>query len=113
MNIIWAFGTTNPGSSAKDAFLAQHDVDKSGPLSLDLSTPFTGGDIANSGGVVVLPLQSFQKMIIAHAVLCVIGFLILLPAGAILARYARTFTNMWFHGHWVFQFAFGTCAVSF
>ena len=53
------------------------------------------------------PLQPFQKMIVAHAVLSTIGFLILLPAGALLARYARTFTNAWFKGHMFFQLFFG------
>ena len=46
-------------------------------------------------------------MVVAHAILCTIGFLILLPAGALLARYARTFTNVWFKGHWLFQLLFG------
>ncbi len=50
-------------------------------------------------------------MIVAHAILCTIGFLILLPAGALLARYARTFTGGWFKGHWVFQLAIGTSGV--
>ena len=109
--IIWAYGTTNPDDNAKDASLTQHPADGSGPLSLDLSAAFDeGGSIANSGGAVSTPLQPFQKMIIAHAILCTIGFLILLPAGALLARYARTFTNAWFGGHWFFQFAFGACA---
>ncbi|KAH9926649.1 uncharacterized protein BXZ73DRAFT_102905 [Epithele typhae] len=35
--IIWAFGTTNPGSSAKDATLLQHA--ESGPTKIDLSKP--------------------------------------------------------------------------
>ncbi|KAJ6609094.1 hypothetical protein B0H10DRAFT_2165067 [Mycena sp. CBHHK59/15] len=39
-----------------------------------------------------------------HAILCTIGFLILLPLGVLLARYARTFTQRWFWGHAVMQF---------
>ncbi|KAI0661383.1 CBD9-like protein [Cubamyces menziesii] len=108
--IIWAFGTTNPNDAAVDATLDQH-ID-SGPTRIDLSQPLSssGGDQnpvtdpnATSGSISV-PLQPFQKMIIAHGLLCTIGFLILLPFGGLLARYARTFTNTWFTGHWIVQF---------
>lgn len=45
-------------------------------------------------------------MIIAHAIFCAIGFLLFLPAGALLARYLRTFIPgpVWFKGHAIFQF---------
>ena len=111
--IIWAFGTTNPNDAAVDATLDQH-ID-SGPTRIDLSQPLSssGGDQnpvtdpnATSGSISV-PLQPFQKMIIAHGLLCTIGFLILLPFGGLLARYARTFTNTWFTGHWIVQFGLG------
>ena len=46
-------------------------------------------------------------MIVAHAIVCVIGFLVCLPAGALLARYLRTFSNKWYTGHWIIQFVFG------
>ncbi|KAI9061725.1 CBD9-like protein [Trametes sanguinea] len=110
-NIIWAFGTINPDDSAVDATLQQH-LD-SGPTKIDLSQSLSSNSTSNqnpvtdpnaSTGSVFPPLQPFQKMIIAHALLCTIGFLILLPAGGLLARYARTFTNIWFTGHWIFQF---------
>ncbi|KAI0674858.1 hypothetical protein C8Q78DRAFT_988665 [Trametes maxima] len=113
-NIIWAFGTNKPNNPAKDAQLLQH-LD-SGALKLDMSevlTPARAAALANpatdpgaTSGTVDVPLQPYQKMIIAHALLCTIGFLMLLPAGALLARYARTFSNAWFTGHWVFQMAF-------
>ncbi|OSC96566.1 CBD9-like protein [Trametes coccinea BRFM310] len=110
-DIIWAFGTTNPDDSAVDATLVQH-LD-SGPTKIDLSQSLSSNSTGNqnpvtdpnaSTGTVFPPLQPFQKMIIAHALLCTIGFLIVLPAGGLLARYARTFTNTWFTGHWIFQF---------
>ncbi|KAI0708955.1 hypothetical protein C8T65DRAFT_204648 [Cerioporus squamosus] len=111
-NLIWAFGNTNPGSKSTDASLEQH-LD-SAATTLDLSQPISSGNgtsdpvsdpNASSGGSESTPLLPFQKMIVAHALLCTIGFLILLPAGALLARYARTFTSGWFQGHWLFQFA--------
>ncbi|OJT06970.1 hypothetical protein TRAPUB_2171 [Trametes pubescens] len=112
--IIWAFGNTNPGDKAVDATLIQHL--ESGPISIDMSQVVAETDLAHlanpatdpnsSSGTVDTPLLPFQKLIIAHGLLCTIGFLIMLPAGALLARYSRTFTNAWFLGHWVFQFAF-------
>ncbi|KAI0369695.1 hypothetical protein BV20DRAFT_1053069 [Pilatotrama ljubarskyi] len=114
--IIWAFGTINPDDAAIDATLQQHL--ESNPVSLDLTASASDAATlahlaspasdpnAGSGAPVDQPLLPFQKMIIAHGLLCTIGFLMLLPAGALLARYARTFTNAWFTGHWIFQFAF-------
>jgi len=39
-----------------------------------------------------------------HAVLCSVGFLILLPLGTLIARYLRTFTRSWFWPHAIIQF---------
>ena len=83
----------------------------SGPLTLDLSNPTDGNTVQTAGGALSTPLLPFQKMIVAHAILCTVGFLILLPAGALLARYARTFTGAWFKGHWIFQFALGMAVI--
>ncbi|KAF9262555.1 hypothetical protein L218DRAFT_390243 [Marasmius fiardii PR-910] len=38
-----------------------------------------------------------------HAILCTTGFLILLPVGALTARFARTFTHHWFRIHAILQ----------
>ncbi|KAI0769437.1 CBD9-like protein [Trametes elegans] len=110
--LIWAFGTTNPGDASESATLAQHDFDGSGTVQLDLSgSSSSPGSGSSAGGAVMLPLQPYQKMIIAHGLLCTIGFLMFLPAGALLARYARTYSSAWFTGHWVFQFALAGPAV--
>ena len=52
-------------------------------------------------------LNPFQKIVIAHAVFCTVGFLLVLPAGALLARFMRTFSHSWFKGHWILQFGVG------
>jgi hypothetical protein len=39
------------------------------------------------------PLSSLEIKARTHAILCTVGFLILLPLGVLLARYARTFTR--------------------
>jgi len=124
-NIIWAFGTTSPGSSAVDASIQQHidagstrlalgttlaatSKDPTNPISIigsgssgnnTDSQPSTGG-----GGSSTIPLRDFEKYIVAHAILCIVGFLGLLPFGALAARFFRTFTNHWFKAHWIIQF---------
>ncbi|KAJ6595085.1 hypothetical protein DFH09DRAFT_1273185 [Mycena vulgaris] len=49
------------------------------------------------------PTSHYQSLVIGHALLCVLGFAILLPAGAILARYMRIFRPWWYTAHWVVQ----------
>lgn len=104
--VIFAFGTTDPKSSAVDATILQH-LDN-GVLTLDLTKTLsssTSGSGSSTGSSGSIPLQGYQKLIVGHAVLCVLGFLFLLPAGALFARYARTFMRNWFQGHWILQFA--------
>ncbi|KAJ3994413.1 hypothetical protein F5050DRAFT_517741 [Lentinula boryana] len=49
------------------------------------------------------PLQPLEIMAKNHAILATTGFLILLPLGVLIARYARTFTPVWFPVHFVIQ----------
>lgn len=46
-------------------------------------------------------------MIVAHAILCIVGFLFLLPLGALVGRYLRTVSNVWFNVHWFIQVFLG------
>ncbi|KAF8161057.1 hypothetical protein B0H34DRAFT_699258 [Crassisporium funariophilum] len=110
-SVIYAYGSSAPSSSAVDATLLQH-VDY-GVLQLNLAKQLPSGTTVNppvptdvrTGGSVDIPLKPYQRLIVAHAVFCAVGFLIFLPAGALLARYLRTFTTTWFKGHWILQFA--------
>jgi len=114
-NLVWAFGTNPPSSSAVDAVLQKHVI--SGTLLLDLSNtiadPSSADSPADNPSSPVIPnnkpLLPNQKLIVAHAILCTVGFLFFLPAGALLARYLRTFSPLWFRGHWITQFAISTC----
>ncbi|KAH7076322.1 hypothetical protein BKA62DRAFT_733411 [Auriculariales sp. MPI-PUGE-AT-0066] len=116
--LIWAVSTTNPGSSDPAATIAQHGMLTMGTFTLDVSTPVSSnsgsssGDSTSGGTADDLPTQSTalpaltkaQKLIIAHAILFTIGFMLLLPAGALFARLLRTTTPHWFKGHWIIQF---------
>ncbi|KAJ6538780.1 hypothetical protein DFH09DRAFT_1176218 [Mycena vulgaris] len=118
--LIFGFGTQNPGSADKSATLLQH-VDY-GTISLDLtkalttvtttsngvvststSAPVTG-DSSSGGATDDIPLTPHQRMIVAHAIFCVVGFALFLPSGVLVARYLRTFTPTWYTGHWIAQF---------
>jgi hypothetical protein len=109
-DVIWAFGTTAPSSPSPDVALQQHLA--SGTLQLDLTKTGSGsasaGPSSTSSGI---PLLYYQKLIVAHAILCVVGFLAILPAGALLARYLRTRSPAWFKGHEVLQAFIGKLIV--
>lgn len=129
-HLVWAIATVRPSSGAVDATLTQHIA--SGGITLDLSQEFTATEIPGSvptsppGGTSyqppsatqtgygndlpafeLPPLLPYQKMLMAYAVLCGVGFLIVLPAGALIARWARTYTASWFKIHWMIQAGLG------
>lgn len=49
------------------------------------------------------PLSPFEQTLKTHAIMCSLGFLVLLPIGVLIARLTRTFTNKWFYAHEIFQ----------
>ncbi|KAJ6456390.1 hypothetical protein C8R45DRAFT_1186522 [Mycena sanguinolenta] len=109
-SLIYAFGTTNPGSKEASASLQVH-LD-SGRISLDLtkSSSTTSGNSSSTSGSDSGtssnngPLSPYQRKVLIHAILCVVGFALLLPTGVLLARYLRTFSPSWYTGHWIAQF---------
>ncbi|KAI0338198.1 CBD9-like protein [Trametopsis cervina] len=130
-SIIWAFGGTNPGDSAADATLLQHlesgptQIDLSGALASDSKDPTnpvstiaqstSSGGASSSGNQTAgndapvfagIPLLPYERYIVAHALISMLGFLVFLPLGAIVARWARTFSGVWFTLHWIIQFCF-------
>ncbi|KAF6761163.1 hypothetical protein DFP72DRAFT_987962 [Ephemerocybe angulata] len=114
--IIYAFGTTNPGSTASNARLLEHIAQ--GTMTLDLtkvdtSGTGTGTGTGTGGGVggssSLGPLTDTQKMIVAHGIIATLGFVLFLPIGALVPRYLRTFVGgrTWFKLHWILQFLLG------
>jgi len=110
--VIFAYGVDPPGSSAADATILLHydysstQLDLSGSSSTTTGGSSTGGTSTSTGAnsSTSNPLMSYERMIIAHGILCVLGFMLFLPAGALLPRLFRTFTSTWFSGHWILQF---------
>lgn len=101
--LIWAASSTNPGDSA-DADVAFHDLGF-GAISLDASAAVSSnGTPTASSSSSQPPLNGWQKLIVVHAVLFVVGFLVLLPFGALVARLLRTSVPWWFKVHWIVQF---------
>jgi len=49
-------------------------------------------------------LDATEEKLKKHAILSSVGFLIVLPLGALIARYLRTFTKSWFYAHAIIQF---------
>lgn len=115
-NIIYAFGTNNPGSSSPSATLIQHV--ESAPLTLNLQhktgtlNPINPGQSSGSGpgsptgpSSASIPFQPYEKRIIAHAVFSAVGFIVCLPLGALVARWLRmVIPTKWFRTHAGIQF---------
>lgn len=51
-----------------------------------------------------LDYNRMEKLIILHAFLVSFGFLVLLPAGSLIARYSRVFAPRYFKYHWFTNF---------
>jgi hypothetical protein len=52
-----------------------------------------------SNAVTEDPWRKNEKIIIAHGVIASFGFLVILPAGSLVARWARALTPKWFKAH--------------
>ncbi|KAF7326072.1 Cytochrome b561 domain-containing protein [Mycena kentingensis (nom. inval.)] len=70
----------------------------SGDSGLAASPPPTGGNIQFD-----IPLLPQEIKARKHALLCSIGFLVLLPLGVLVARYTRTWNRFWFWNHATIQ----------
>lgn len=120
--LVWAFGITMPSNSSSSADLEQH-LD-AGPFTLNLTksldvpdtlspTP-TSSTVSSASSNTSLPSTSsilqdgaHDMTLTAHAVLCFLGFLVILPLSTLLARWTRTRTTNWFRAHWVLNTVVG------
>ena len=104
-SLVFAYSLVLP-DKAPDATLAQHQ--RVGYLTFDLTkefappvpqTPVRPKLTANE-------LNGLEKVIVLHAFCVSLGFLVLLPAGSLIARWGRSFTPRWFKAHWVSNMVF-------
>lgn len=113
-DIIWAYGRTRPQSPLADTHLHMHYRMGRTQLRLghEVSTPETLPEILDDAAEVPspsegLPLLSYQKTIVVHALFCFAGFLVLLPIGSLIARFLRAAYPTWIMAHWIVQFVVG------
>lgn len=45
------------------------------------------------------PGRPNQTVVAAHGIICVLSFLVVMPVGVLIARYMRTYTDVWFVSH--------------
>ncbi|CAL1704097.1 unnamed protein product [Somion occarium] len=118
--LVWAFGITPPSNSSASATLEQH-LD-AGPFTLNLTkvldvvpssipsptstslTPSPSDITSSSSSSAPLRQGAHDMVLTAHAILCFIGFLVLLPLSSLIARWTRTRTTNWFKAHWIINF---------
>lgn len=125
-HLIWAFGLTRPSSASPDADLEMHfaadtlvfdltkELDADGNHLTAAPKPVATTKVAptpvptmrieppvptHTSHEHVTPFSVHEKLIVLHAGFLVMGFLVLLPFGSLVARWTRTFTTHWFKAH--------------
>ncbi|KAJ6546480.1 hypothetical protein DFH09DRAFT_927084 [Mycena vulgaris] len=103
--IIWAYSIRRPDDD-DTSDLTGHYV--AGTVNMKIENPAPGHTIepvlapqAPEDSLGALPRH--QKLI-WHGLFLSVGFLVLLPAGSLVARWSRTFTPRWFKAHRVLNF---------
>ncbi|XP_075524054.1 cytochrome b561 and DOMON domain-containing protein At3g07570-like [Primulina tabacum] len=91
MNIIYAVGPAGQLPSAPNFALSQHRAMYSTVVNYG-----TGGTVTQSS-----PEESLKRI---HGILNVAGWGILIPIGAMIARYMRHWDPQWFYSHAIIQF---------
>jgi glycopeptide antibiotics resistance protein len=76
-------------------------------MTLNLASTIPSSDNDSNTGGDQVPATSSYGILLAHAVIACIGFLVLLPVGALIPRFLRTFVTGWFKFHWIVQFLLG------
>ncbi|KAJ7343679.1 hypothetical protein DFH08DRAFT_234655 [Mycena albidolilacea] len=100
--IIWAYSLRRPDPDSS-ADLTGHYVAGTVNMRLDKAVSGLEGVVTEDPKDALAPLPRFQKLI-WHGILLSVGFLVLLPAGSLVARWGRTFTPRWFKVHRLINF---------
>ncbi|KAJ9477280.1 hypothetical protein PHBOTO_006491 [Pseudozyma hubeiensis] len=115
---IWAVNKEDNPASSTTSSIRRHTA--FGSITLDLTKPYTSGSSSSSGSTPVTPatgggntekqdqshrvLNRNNRLIIAHMVMMIFAWFILVPAAILIGRYGRTFFT-WFPAHRGIQIA--------
>ncbi|TFK42919.1 hypothetical protein BDQ12DRAFT_564185, partial [Crucibulum laeve] len=91
-----------PSAPPHEADIHLHDDEQKPDEPVDFQTIVADG-----------PYKGREKIILTHAILLSAGFLVLLPAGSLIARWGRTITPNWFKAHWVCNMMLAAPAITF
>ncbi|KAK4687769.1 hypothetical protein P7C73_g2349, partial [Tremellales sp. Uapishka_1] len=121
--LIWAYSTTNPGSSSTSATIVKHDASGNIKLALltTLDTSATSNTSPSPSTAPGVPSGSkdgdMHGLYVAHAVVGSLATMFFLPLGILLPRYARGLTTArwWFpiHAAWQGLIAFALVIAAF
>ncbi|BGP54871.1 hypothetical protein JCM8202_003380 [Rhodotorula sphaerocarpa] len=114
-SFIYASGSQNPGSASPSASFAQHDQPH-GSTSLNMTEPIVLATMAaDTAGPNATKSKgkggSKRSIVIAHAVLGSVAFLILSPAAVLTARFGRD-RIPWLLPHWVLNSLSVACVIA-
>jgi len=103
--LIYAIGGIRPKSPSPDTHVTHHIT--AGPLTLDLTKTLSDNTPVDSTPAPVeesnVPFTSRNWLIVAHATLLSLGFLVFLPLGSLVARWTRSYSPAWFKTHRLFN----------
>ncbi|KAK8858504.1 hypothetical protein IAR55_002731 [Kwoniella newhampshirensis] len=110
-NIIWAYSTTNPRSSAVNANIVQHLASGNtrlsllSPLASNITTPTPHGGSGSSdntgSGEAGTSGSTSKKTLVAHVAVGAVAAMAVLPSGILIPRVARGLSTgrWWFPAH--------------
>jgi hypothetical protein len=114
---------TAPSGSSPDATIVKHDEDGTITLNLANALPNYNDGSTTTNSSTTTPVASYgsdqvsltpgMKVLIAHGVFLTLGFMVILPLGALQARLFRTIVpgKWWFGAHWILQWPVTTVLI--
>ncbi|KAJ3767487.1 hypothetical protein FB446DRAFT_327410 [Lentinula raphanica] len=121
-NLIWAYGMTRPATSDPHTSIYGHYAAGMLLLNLEKELPGTPPDdpTINDDDTTSTapshqdtqtafedPYTTHELIVLCHGVIASIGMLVLLPAGALVARWTRTYSDKWFKIHKFLNYSIG------
>ncbi|KDE09410.1 hypothetical protein MVLG_00315 [Microbotryum lychnidis-dioicae p1A1 Lamole] len=97
---IWASASDRPDSDDLASQLDKHDIGMFGSFTLDMTKPYVSLSSAPASGSASSDMKS--KIIVAHAALGVVVWMILAPMGVLIGRYCRA-NPSWYLWHSTIQ----------